>query len=59
MEVSGQLHISAIFSTGKETTVPLDRRLSGPQSRVTRKTVKDPKLNRQMRDQKTGYMSNA
>jgi hypothetical protein len=33
MEVSGQLHALAALSPGKETPVPLDRRLGGPQSR--------------------------
>jgi hypothetical protein len=33
MEVSGQPHDTAALTSGKETLVPLDRRLAGPQSR--------------------------
>jgi hypothetical protein len=33
MEVNGQLHVPAALPSGKETLVPLDRRLGGPQRR--------------------------
>jgi hypothetical protein len=33
MEVSGQLHSPAALTPGKESLVPLDRRLGGTQSR--------------------------
>jgi hypothetical protein len=36
MEVSGQLHVPATLSPGKEPRYPLDRRLGGPQSRSGR-----------------------
>jgi hypothetical protein len=36
MEVSGQLHAPAALPPGKETLVPMDRRLGGPQSRSGR-----------------------
>jgi hypothetical protein len=36
MEVSGQLHTPAALPPGKETRYPLDRRLSGLQSRSGR-----------------------
>jgi hypothetical protein len=34
MEVSGQLHASAALSPVKETLVPMDRRLGGPQNQA-------------------------
>jgi hypothetical protein len=37
MEVSRQLHISAALPPGKSLRYPLDRRLSGPQSRSGRR----------------------
>jgi hypothetical protein len=36
MEVNGQLHTPAALPRGKESLVPLDRRLGGPQSRSGR-----------------------
>jgi len=36
MEVSGQLHAPAALHSGKETLIPLYRRLGGPQSRYGR-----------------------
>jgi hypothetical protein len=32
MEMSGQLHSSAVYSLGKSPRYPLERRLGGPQS---------------------------
>jgi hypothetical protein len=36
MELSDQIHAPAALPPGKELQVPLDRRLSGPQSRSGR-----------------------
>jgi hypothetical protein len=36
MEVSGQLHTSAVYLQGKSPWYPLNRRLGGPQSRSGR-----------------------
>jgi hypothetical protein len=36
MEVSSQLHAPVTLQLGKETLIPLDRRLGGPQSRSGR-----------------------
>jgi hypothetical protein len=36
MEVSGQLHASAALSPGKDSLVPIDRKLDEPQGRSGR-----------------------
>jgi hypothetical protein len=39
MEVSGQFHVLAALPPGKSPQCPLNRRLSGPQSRSSRREV--------------------